>query len=148
MVSKCVWRLHSQRRSDSQWLAAEYFSGCWSFLAECRNQRESLLHIPLVNFVDTKMLSSQDFFAILGDSIIVVALPLFGTLAVVNPRRLRDHYRSLYDRYGVVRSWPFSSIALKSWYIVWIRIVGCLGVCCAGCLCNLAASKALINLAR
>ncbi|HXZ39974.1 MAG TPA: hypothetical protein VEG68_04485 [Terriglobales bacterium] len=67
-----------------------------------------------------------DLLAVVGDSIIVAALALFGTLTIVNPKRFQSFYRSMYERYAVIRMWPFSGLALKPWYVVWLRVGGVL----------------------
>ena len=67
-----------------------------------------------------------DLMAVVGDSIIVIALALFGVVAVLNPERLQSYYRGLYERHGLIRAWPFSGLALKQWYVVWLRVAGVL----------------------
>jgi hypothetical protein len=52
-------------------------------------------------------LNFGDLVAIVGDSIIVVALALFGGFTLLNPDRLQSYYRGLYERHGLIRMWPF-----------------------------------------
>jgi hypothetical protein len=42
-----------------------------------------------------RILSFGDLMAIIGDSIIIVGLALFGTFAVLNPHRLQEYSRSI-----------------------------------------------------
>jgi hypothetical protein len=71
-------------------------------------------------------LNFGDLVAVVGDSIIVVALALFGGFALLNPDRLQTYYRGLYERHSLIRTWPFSGLVLKPWYVLWLRVAGVL----------------------
>ena len=71
-------------------------------------------------------LNLGDLIAVVGDSIIVVALVLFGGFALLNPDRLQSYYRGLYERHSLIRAWPFSGLVLKPLYVVWLRVGGVL----------------------
>ncbi len=71
-------------------------------------------------------LNFGDLIAIVGDSITVVALALFGGFALLNPDRLQSYFRGLFERQGLIRMWPFSGLVLRPWYVVWLRVGGLL----------------------
>ena len=53
-----------------------------------------------------------DSLAIFGDFVIVIGLVLFGTIAIVSPKRIQDYYRGLHQRSAVYRMWP-ATLVLK-----------------------------------
>jgi hypothetical protein len=66
-----------------------------------------------------------DFLEVLGDSIMVIGLALFGTIAIVRPKRLQTYYRGVSQKSAVARMWP-ATLVLKPWYVFWLRFGGIL----------------------
>jgi hypothetical protein len=62
---------------------------------------------------------------LVGDTVLIIGLTVFGTIAVFSPKRLQEYYRSLHQRSAVYRVWP-ATLVLKPWYVYWLRFGGIL----------------------
>jgi hypothetical protein len=61
---------------------------------------------------------------LLGDTLVIIGLTVFGTIAIVSPKRLQEYYRSLQQISAFYRLWP--TLVLKPWYVYWLRFSGIL----------------------